>query len=131
MKLRISCLSPLVLAAATVFAQAPAVKKAPTPTAPAASTQASGAKSWKQLNFPKLGEIKLPAVKRYTLANGMKLFLVEDHTLPIIDGTAIVRAGARWVPGDKTGLAGIFRSVLRSGGTKTKTGAPINEAREP
>lgn len=98
--------------------------------APKAAPAAPAAKSWKQLTYPKLGEVKLPQVRRHTLANGMKLFLVEDHRLPLIDGSALIRTGARWEPADKVGLAGIFGQVLRTGGTKSRTGDQIDEELE-
>ena len=37
---------------------------------------------YKQLKYPKLGDIEIPEVKQVTLANGMQLFLLEDHELP-------------------------------------------------
>jgi zinc protease len=114
--------------------QTPAKPATGAPSKPAGSAAAApatgAAKSWNQLAFPKIGEIKLPEVKRYTLSNGIKLYLVEDHTLPIVDGSAMIHAGARWVPADKTGLAGIFGSVMRTGGTKSKTGDELDEALE-
>lgn len=88
------------------------------------------AKAWDKLNFPKLGEVKLPEIKRYELANGLKLFLVEDHKLPLIDGRAMVRTGSRWEPAEKAGLAGVFGQVLRSGGTKALTGDQMDEQLE-
>ncbi len=106
---------------------APAKVQAARPTAPAAQP---AAKPWNRLAYPKLGEVKLPEVKRYTLANGMKLFLVEDHRLPLVDARALVRTGSRWEPADKAGLAGIFGQVLRTGGTKTKTGDQMDEELE-
>jgi zinc protease len=117
----------MLMAAGTLLAAAQAPAK---PAAAAPAPPATGVKAWNQLIFPKIGEIKLPEIKRYTLANGMKLFLVEDHTLPIVDGSAIIRTGSRWVPADKFGLAGIFGSAMRTGGTKSKTGDQLDEALE-
>lgn len=116
----------LLIVAASVMAQTPAKPAAPAPAAP----PSSAIKAWDKIAFPKLHDLKIPEVKRYTLANGMKLYLVEDHTLPIVDGAAMIRTGARWVPLDKLGLAGIFGSVLRSGGTKSKSGDQMDEELE-
>ncbi len=104
-------------------AKAPAKAAAPAKTAPQA-------KSWDKLAFPKLGEVKLPEIKRYELANGLKLFLVEDHQLPLIDGRAMIRTGARWEPAEKAGLASVFGQVMRSGGTRTLTGDAMDEQLE-
>ncbi len=122
----------VVVGALLVCAQAPA-KPAPKQAAPAAGAPAAastGAKAWNQIVYPKLGDIHLPDVQRFELPNGMKLFLVEDHTLPFVDGHAIIRAGARWIPADKTGLGGIFGASMRTGGTTTKTGDQLDEELE-
>ena len=118
----------IIILASCVLAlgQAPAKPAAAAPQAPAAS----GVKAWDKLVYPKLGEIHLPPIQRSTLPNGMKLFLVEDHTLPIVDGSAMIRTGARWVSADKTGLAGIFGGTMRTGGTTSKTGDQLDEALE-
>src|SRR5579871_452778 len=125
----------MIVSCLALSGQTPKPKKeAPAASKPAASTtapaQSPAAKSWNQLTYPKLGEVKLPDIKRYTLSNGMKLFLVEDHTLPVIDGRAIIRTGGRWVPDDKLGLGGLVGTVMRSGGTKTKTGDQLDEELE-
>jgi len=114
-------LSSLILTAQA--AKAPAKSAAPAKAAPQA-------KQWDKLAFPKLGEVKLPEIKRYELANGLKLFLVEDHQLPLIDGRAMIRTGARWEPAEKAGLAGVFGQVMRSGGTKSLTGDQMDEQLE-
>ncbi len=103
--------------------------KAPAP-APKTAPVAPQAKPWDKLAFPKLGAVKLPQIKRYELANGLKLFLVEDHQLPLIDGRAMIRTGGRWEPAEKAGLAGVFGQVLRSGGTKSLTGDQMDEQLE-
>jgi zinc protease len=129
MKLR-SFVILIVAATLMAVAQAPAKPETAAPAKSATPAAGPGVKAWNQLVYPKIGDIKLPEIKHYTLANGMKLFLVEDHTLPIVDGSAIIRAGARWIPADKTGLAGIFGSAMRTGGTKSKTGDQLDEALE-
>jgi zinc protease len=129
MKLR-SFVILIVAGTLLAAAQTPAKPEATAPAKSATPAAAPGVKAWNQLVYPKIGEIKLPEIKHYTLANGMKLFLVEDHTLPIVDGSAIIRAGARWVPAAKTGLAGIFGSAMRTGGTASKTGDQLDEALE-
>ena len=52
----------------------------------------------------------------------MKLYLLEDHELPVISGVALVRTGNLFDPPDKRGLATMTGDVLRSGGTKAKIG---------
>lgn len=88
------------------------------------------ATSYKALKFPPLREVPAPKVESVTLSNGMKVFLLEDHELPLVTGTALVRTGNLFDPKDKVGLAGITGSLIRSGGTKTKTSEQLDETLE-
>ncbi|HLW84451.1 MAG TPA: pitrilysin family protein [Candidatus Sulfotelmatobacter sp.] len=65
--------------------------------------------------------------KRIELANGMVIFLQEDHELPLIDGTARIRGGSRNEPVSKTGLVDIYGEVWRTGGTKAQTGDQLDD----
>ena len=60
----------------------------------------------------------------------MRVFLLEDHELPLIRGLALVRTGNLFDPSDKRGLSQVMADVLRSGGTKSKTGDQIDEELE-
>ncbi len=86
--------------------------------------------SYKKLKYPKLGDIVVPEVERVTLSNGMRLFLLEDHELPLINISARIRTGSVYEPADKTGLASITGIVMRTGGTTSKTGDQIDEELE-
>ena len=46
------------------------------------------------------------------LANGMVILLQEDHELPLIRGSALIRGGERDVPAAKAGLADDLRPVV-------------------
>ena len=61
-----------------------------------------------------------------TLPNGMKLYLLEDHELPVVSGTALVRTGNLFDPPDKIGLATITGIVMRIGGTPEKAGDELD-----
>lgn len=116
-------------------ASAPPARKAPAPkpavSRPAPKPAAAPAVgSWRDLRFPPLGPIKIPQVSTFTLPNGMKLFLLEDHELPVINGVARVRTGNLFDPPDKVGLATMTGVVMRSGGTQAKTGDQIDEQLE-
>jgi zinc protease len=91
---------------------------------------AAAAPSVKNLKFPPLGAIRIPQVEVYTLPNGMKIYLLEDHELPVVNGTARVRTGNLFDPADKVGLAGLTGTVMRSGGTRDKTGDQLDEQLE-
>ena len=86
--------------------------------------------AWKGLKFGKLGEVKIPEIEIFTLKNGVKVYLLENHTLPFINGTMLVKTGTLLDPPAKVGLAEMAATVLRSGGSKTKTGDEIDEQLE-
>ncbi len=60
----------------------------------------------------------------------MRIFLLEDHELPLIHGLALIHTGNLFDPPDKHGLSEVMADVLRSGGTKAKTGDQIDEQLE-
>jgi zinc protease len=86
--------------------------------------------SYKDLKFPPLREIQMPKIDETVLPNGMKVYLLENHELPLVRGTALVRTGNLFDPADKVGLATITGETIRSGGTTAKTGDQIDEQLE-
>jgi zinc protease len=92
--------------------------------------QATPPASYKDLKFPPLKEIQIPKIDENTLPNGMKVYLLENHELPLVRGTALVRTGNLFDPADKVGLASITGELIRSGGTAAKTGDQIDEQME-
>jgi len=89
-----------------------------------------GPPSYKSLKYPPLPQVKIPEPAEITLANGMRVLMLEDHELPLIRGVAMIRTGNLFDPPDKRGLSQVMADVLRSGGTKTKTGDQIDEELE-
>ncbi len=93
-----------------------------------APAQAAKAKSaLEQIKIPALPPFNPQQPKRIQFANGMVVFLQEDHELPLIGGTLRIRGGSISEPADKTGLTDIFGTVWRTGGTKTKTGDQLDD----
>jgi zinc protease len=88
---------------------------------------AAQATSWQQVPIPPLPAFQPKQPKRIQLANGMVIFLQEDHELPLIDGTARIRGGSVNEPASKTGLVDIYSEVWRTGGTKTQTGDQLDD----
>jgi predicted Zn-dependent peptidase len=86
--------------------------------------------NYKELTYPRLRDIVVPEVERLTLPNGMRLFLLEDHELPLIRVSVRIRVGSIYEPADKVGLAEITGEVMRTGGTTSKTGDEIDEELE-
>lgn len=80
-----------------------------------------------QLRFPPLPKFDVPPPTRIVLDNGMVVIMVEDHELPVIDVSVLVRTGSRLEPAGKVGLASLTGTVLRTGGTRTMNGDALDE----
>ena len=64
---------------------------------------------------------------RHELSNGVVVFAVEDHELPLVSISVTVRTGSYLEPSDKVGLAGLTGSQMRAGGTATMSAADFDE----
>ena len=82
------------------------------------------------LVYPPLNQPQPPVPDRFELDNGMIVYLLEDHELPIIDISVRIRTGSLYEPADKVGLASITGAVMRTGGTTSKTGDELDEILE-
>lgn len=87
----------------------------------------SQVEDWKQIQPPALHSFHPQMPKRIQLANGMVIFLQEDHELPLVRGTARIRGGSRDEPADKVGLVEIYGQAWRTGGTKQRTGDQLDD----
>ena len=85
---------------------------------------------YKELSYPKLRDIRIPEIQQTELDNGIKLFLLEDHELPLISMSGLIRVGSIYEPADKLGLATITGAVMRTGGSTTRPGDEIDELLE-
>ena len=85
---------------------------------------------YQDLKYSKVNDIQLPQVEQVTLSNGMRLFILEDHELPLINLSARIRVGSIDEPPEKVGLASLTGTVMRTGGTTSKTGEEIDEELE-
>lgn len=66
----------------------------------------------------------VPAVQTFTLPNGVRVALIEKHTLPIVTARIRLDAGAVREPADKSGVA-VLTANLLSEGAAGMTGAQI------
>ena len=64
---------------------------------------------------------------RYELSNGAVVFVVEDHTLPLVNVSVLVRTGTYLDPLDKAGLAALTGSQMRAGGTASLSAVDFDE----
>jgi predicted Zn-dependent peptidase len=101
----------------------------PTEEAPLVKPQSPGAQMVSKLQFAPM-EFAPRKPQRNVLSNGMVVYLLEDHDLPIINITATIRTGAVYEPPEKAGLASLVGHVMRSGGTTTRSVENINEELE-
>ena len=80
-----------------------------------------------KLTYPELRELTIPEVQQAELANGMKLYYLQDSDLPLVNARMISRTGGFLDPADKVGLAGLTGNVMRTGGTETHPGDELDE----
>ncbi len=85
------------------------------------------ATDWKKIPIPPLHEFKPQQPKKIVLPNGMVVFLQEDHELPLISGTAVIRGGSREEPAGKVSLVNLYGQSWRTGGTKNRTGDDLDD----
>ncbi|HEX9241742.1 MAG TPA: pitrilysin family protein [Anaeromyxobacter sp.] len=71
-------------------------------------------------------ELHVPAQKKFVLANGLRVRLVEYRRLPIVALNLVVDAGAARDPGTSPGLASLTATMLTEG-TKTRTATQISD----
>jgi len=69
---------------------------------------------------------KVPEVDKQTLASGIHLYLKEDQELPLVSITALLEGGSIGDPVDKTGLADLYASLLRTGGAGDRSPAELD-----
>jgi len=60
----------------------------------------------------------LPVPKHFDLPNGMGLYVIEQHSLPVVSANLVLRSGSAADPADKPGLAGFTSSMLDEGTDK-------------
>jgi len=108
-------------------APAPVAEAKPAPEAPKMVTQTAQPQdlAFPDEDFrtkqPEAGPpraFKLPPVKQFTLKNGIKVYLVEQHTLPIVSMDLNFDGGSIADPKGKDGLAGVCTQLLTEGTAK-------------
>lgn len=95
-----------------------------------AKSNAEAVRTIDNLTFPPLKSIKMPDIEKVKLDNGITLYLLEDHELPIVNARVRLAAGSYLDPADKIGLGVITGTVIRTGGTEKRTGDQIDETLE-
>ena len=80
----------------------------------------------RKMSFPPV-EYAPPEPARVVLENGMVIYLLEDHELPLVTLSAMLRTGGWLEPTDKVGLAALTGAVMRTGGGGGMTAEQIDE----
>jgi zinc protease len=80
--------------------------------------------------YPNRNPLKIPQVDKQTLSTGLRLYLLEDHSLPTVSASVRINCGSYLDPADKAGLADVCGEVMRTGGTTKWTGDQIDELLE-
>ncbi len=81
---------------------------------------------------PALGDpmsLKLPALQKSTLSNGLKIVLAERHSAPVVNFTLMVDSGYSADPANATGIASFEQRMLEEG-TPTRDSLKIGEELE-
>jgi len=68
----------------------------------------------------------LPEAKRVVLQNGIVLYILEDHELPLISFNALIKTGSMYDPEGKEGVAELTAYVMRTGGTSELSSSEID-----
>lgn len=83
----------------------------------------------RSMTFPPV-EFAPPEPSRVVLDNGLVVYLLEDHELPLVNLSAMMRTGGWLEAQDKIGLAALTGSVMRSGGGGGRTAEQVDEELE-
>jgi predicted Zn-dependent peptidase len=81
------------------------------------------------MKFPPV-EFNPPEPERLVLDNGMVVYLLEDHELPLVTVSATIRTGGWMDPSDKVGLAALTGLAMRTGGTQRKPAPDLDQELE-
>jgi zinc protease len=94
--------------------------------APAAEAAPASKEAWRN-EIPKPGPTptaSLPAAKSFQLPNGLTVYWIESHALPIVAGQLVVRSGSAADPAGLPGLAA-FTAAMLDEGTKIRDALAI------
>ncbi len=96
-----------------------APKKEHKPSAPAAQIEIAG-QEWRGQEPPPgpASPLKLPVPATFKLANGLSVYLVEQHNLPVVSANIVIMCGSERNPLQQPGLASFTAAMLDEGTTK-------------
>ncbi|MBL8936691.1 MAG: insulinase family protein [Archangium sp.] len=75
-------------------------------------------------------EVKVTRPERYELPNGLVVYLMEDHTSPLVLVRTLIPVGAVDEPADRLGVSGITAELVTAGGAGSRTPEQLDELLE-
>lgn len=82
------------------------------------------------LTHKPLPDFHPPTIQTHVFPNGIRLYFLEDHELPLVEVNTMVTMGAVDDPAGKVGLASMLVSVMRTGGSALYTGDELDRLLE-
>jgi len=123
LKLRLAAVALPLLLTISVTAQS-------TPAKPETAATPHAAQPWTKIPIPPLHAFKPVQPRRIELPNGLVIFLQEDHELPFINGSILIRGGSRDEPVAKLGLVSLYGETWRTSGTASVGGDKLDDELE-
>jgi len=68
-----------------------------------------------------------PKAEKRVLSNGMTVYALEDHFLPIFQGKIFIKGGGAYVRGKKDGISSVMAALLKDGGTLSHAPSEIRD----
>jgi zinc protease len=68
-----------------------------------------------------------PRLTKFTLSNGMLCYLLEDHSLPIVEGKLMIKGGNIYEGRKEYGVSGLMTGSLKDGGTSKRSAQELRK----
>jgi zinc protease len=91
--------------------------------------ETASAQTPESLHFDPL-RFEPPEPRTSVLSNGIPVYLLEDHELPLVKVDVLVTQGTLHEPPEQVGLFEIMADVMRTGGTASRSPAEVDEELE-
>ncbi len=92
----------------------------------AAAALAVSAENPRDMKFPEL-TFKPTEPTRFVADNGMVVYFLEYHELPVVSASAYFKGGEVYDPADKAGLAELTATLLRTGGAGARSPEQVDQ----
>ena len=124
---------PLLVLTLSVTLAGGALAQATAPVAgPKLNPETGIPKNWPDPAALEFGDVSFdePTPERAVLSNGLVVYLLEDHALPLVSGAAFVNTGSIYDPKAKSSLAALTADLMRTGGSAGRSADAIDDRLE-